>query len=64
MADKPDENASDDSAFRHAMSESGYKPDASGMKWGPAQPKILVAGAYKVIRSAAEKARQITGRNK
>lgn len=63
MADTDDTNA-DDSSFRDQLDADGFKADADGMKWGPAQPKILVAGAYKVLRTAAEKARAVVGRSK
>ena len=59
---KPDE--SDDSTFRETLSNAGFKPDADGIKWGPAKPKVLVAGAYKVIRTAAERARSALSREK
>lgn len=64
MAENDDETSSDDSSLRAKLNQNGYKPDADAMQWGPVQPKILVAGAYKVIRTAAEKARAIVGRGK
>ncbi len=56
--------ATGDASFRKKMSDADFKPDAGGMKWGPAQPKVLVAGAYKVMRTAAEKARSVMGKTK
>lgn len=65
MTEKPEDTESaDDSAFRDGMAASGFKPDADGILWGAVKPKILVAGAYKVIRTAAEKAREITGKGR
>ena len=59
--DEENEDSADDSGLRAKLSEDGFKPDASAMKYGKAHPKILVAGAYKVIRTAAEKARAAMG---
>ena len=61
-----DDNAApvDDSEFRDELSSSGFKPNADSMQWMLAKPKILVAGAFKVIRTAAEKARDIGGRDR
>lgn len=56
--------SSDDASLRAKLSDDGYKPNADGIKWGPVQPKVLVQGAYKVIRTAAERAREITGRSR
>lgn len=64
IKDPNDEGSQDDSALRDQLADSGYKPNADGMVWGKVQPKILVAGAFKVIRTAAEKARQITGKGR
>ena len=63
---KPDEatDESSDSALRETLSANGYVPDADGMTWGPAQPRVLVAGAYKVIRTAAAKARETLGKER
>lgn len=61
--DESDPNA-DDATFRAALSDSGFKPDAENMKFGPATPRVLVAGAYKTIRTAAERAREVIGRGK
>lgn len=64
MQQDDEESSADDSAIRAKLEESGYKPDSGGMQWMAAQPKILVAGAYKVIRTAAEKARKLTERGR
>jgi len=59
-----EEGSADDTALRDKLSANGFKPDSSGMQWMSARPKILVAGAYKVIRTAAEKARKLTERGR
>jgi hypothetical protein len=56
--------ATSDADFRNQLNSSGYKPDADGMKWAVVQPKVLVAGAYKVIRTAAERARDAMGKGR
>ncbi len=64
MSEQEEDEGTSDATFRKRLDENGYKPDADGMRFGPAQPKILVAGAYKVIRTAAAKAREVMGREK
>ncbi len=66
MSDKPEdeEGSSDDAALRDGLKDGGFKPNADGMKWMMAQPKILVAGAYKAIRTAAERARDTLGKDR
>lgn len=59
-----EEESSSDAAFRESISSSGFKPNAGGIRFGAAKPKILVAGAYKVIRTAAERAREIVGKGR
>jgi hypothetical protein len=59
-----DEGSADDSGFRDSLASSGFKPNADGMKWAGVQPKTLVAGAYKVIRTAAERAREKMGKGR
>lgn len=53
-----------DAAYRKRMEEDGFRADSGGLRFGAAAPKILVAGAYKVIRTAAERARGITGKGR
>jgi hypothetical protein len=57
-------SAADDSALRDGLKKNGFKPNADGLKWMAAKPKVLVAGAYKVIRTAAERARDTLGKSK
>ena len=64
MSDKPEDETSDDSALRAKLDAEGFKPSSDGMRWASAQPKILVAGAYKVIRTAAERAREALGKSR
>jgi len=66
MSDKPEdeEGGANDADFRRKLQEDGFKADSSGMRFAAAQPKVLVAGAYKVIRTAAEKAREVLGRER
>lgn len=66
MSNKEDEDgtSSDDSAFRAELEESGFKADTSGLQWMAAQPRVLVSGAYDVIRTAAERARKVMGRDR
>ncbi|MBV8938700.1 MAG: hypothetical protein JO089_02520 [Alphaproteobacteria bacterium] len=63
MSDEPKDEA-DDAGLRDSMAASGFKPNADGVRWAAARPKVLVAGAYKVIRTAAEKARDLAGRGR
>ena len=64
MSTEEENTDQSDVDFRATLSDGGFKPNAGGLKWAAAQPAILVAGAYKVIRTAAERASKQMGRGR
>lgn len=61
---KGENEDSGDAEFRATMSEEGFDPDAEGMKWGQAKPKILMPEARKAINTASEKGGKSTGKGR
>jgi hypothetical protein len=63
MIDEADPNVTD-RELRKKLEDDDYKPSSGGMRFGPGHVNPLVRGAFRVARTAADKARAVLGRGK